>query len=216
MASGMQSSLSGEGGEDMDISRRTLLHIPAALSVRPAVAAKTETYRFRTDDADIEMSIRFHDRYSSRGFWFREQMSNSDYCLSPDGEQGAGCLAGFRGSLAIARYRVRPRIRNRAVPMLREYVRTIDHDARLSRRPPFERTIKLINGIGSDLQAFGYEVAPGEEPISEMHGPWCLYRQDLFLEPERTAFLVVLWKHALSSIRLLDMIPGDQTWVVKK
>jgi hypothetical protein len=49
-----------------------------------------------------------------------------------------------------------------------------------------------------------------------MHGPWCLYRQDLFLEPERTPFLVVLWKHALSSIRLLDMIPGDQTWVVKK
>ena len=99
--------------------------------------------------------------------------------------------------------------------MLREYVKTIDHDARLDLRPPFERTIKLEKGVGSDLQAFGYDPPPGEEPMPEAHGPWYLFRQDLFLEPQTAPFLVMYWKHALSSIRVLDLIPGDETWEVK-
>jgi hypothetical protein len=73
----------------------------------------------------------------------------------------------------------------------------------------------LKNGVGSDLQAFGYEPAPKDEPFDQ-HGPWYLYRQDLFLEPQRAPFLVVYWKHALASIRVLNLIPGDQTWVEKK
>ena len=109
------------------------------------------------------MTIEFHDGYTSRGFWFGEQMSNRRYCLSAGGEEGRNCVAAFRGSLAIARYRVRPRSRRPAEPVLREYVRTIDHDARLPGRPPFERTIELKRGMCSDLQAFGYEPSPGEE-----------------------------------------------------
>jgi hypothetical protein len=201
----------------MDLDRRWFLGSAAAFAlISPAAANDEEAYRFRTADAEIEMTIEFHDGYASRGFWFGEQMSNRRYCLSADGEEGRNCLAAFRGSVAIARYRVRPRSRPSPEPVLREYVRTIDHDTRLPERPPFERSIVLKKGVGSDLQAFGYEPAPNDEPLSDRHGPWYLYRQDLFLEPQGAPFLIVYWKHALASIRVLDLIPGDQTWVEKK
>jgi hypothetical protein len=200
----------------MDLERRLFLCGAAALVARTATAAKQETYHFRTADAEIEMTIEFHDGYASRGFWFGEQMSNRSYCLSAGGEQGRNCLGGFRGSLAIARYHVRRRSHPAAEPVLREHVRTIDRDARLPDRPPFDRSIVLQNGFGSDLQAFGYEAAIEDEPLSGRHGPWYLYRQDLFLEPQRAPFLTVYWKHALTTIRVLDLIPGNQTWLDNK
>src|SRR5262245_34715021 len=201
----------------MDLDRRLFLGGAAAFAFRSAAAVKQkETYRFRTADAEIEMTIEFHDGYASRGFWFGQQMPNRRYCLSAGGEEGRNCVAAFRGSLAIARYHVRPQSHGPAELVLREHVRTVDHDARLADRPPFERTIVLKKGVGSDLQAFGYEPAPEDSPLSDRHGPWYLYRQDLYLEPRRAPFLIVYWKHALSSIRVLDLIPGDQTCVEKK
>jgi hypothetical protein len=138
----------------MNFDRRLLLFGAAALTVRSPAAAKKETYRFRTADAEIDMAIEFHDRYSSRGFWFGEQMSDRRYCLSAGGEEGRNCMAAFRGSLAIARYHVRSRPNVELV--LRECVRTVDRDVRLPDRSPFERAIALKKGVGSDLQAFGY------------------------------------------------------------
>jgi hypothetical protein len=200
-----------------DWNRRRFLGGAAWLAVSSTAAASgQQTFRFRTAAAEIEMTIEFHDGYASRGFWFGERISGRDYCLSAGGEEGRNCMAGFRGSLAIARYRVRPRLHPPGEPAMRERVRTIDHDIRLPDRPPFERSITLKQGVGSDLQAFGYEAAPKDEPLSPRHGPWYLYRQDLFLEPQRAPFLTLYWKHALASIRVLDLIPGDQTWLAKK
>jgi hypothetical protein len=202
----------------MDLSRRMLICSAAAFSIRPAPApTKQEVHRFRTADLNVEMTIEFHDGYTSgSGFWFREEVSSRRFCLSAKGEAGGNCMSNFRGSLAIAKYTVRTRDRQDASPIMREHVRTIDHDARLDGRAPFERSIKLDRGIGSDVQAFGYEGPPGDEARPEMHGPWYLFRQDLFLESQRDPFLVVYWKHAMSSIRVLDLIPGDQTWAIKR
>jgi hypothetical protein len=201
----------------MELNRRRFLGGAAAFAlISPAAAKDEEVHRFRTADAEIQMTIEFHDRHASRGFWFGDQMSNRSFCLSAGGEEGRNYVAAFHGSLAIVRYRVRPRSDPPAEPVLREYVRTIDRDARLPDRPPFERSMVLKKGVGSDLQAFGYEPAPKDEPLFDQHGPWYLYRQDLFLEPQRVPFLVVYWKHALASIRVLDLIPGDQTWVEKR
>ena len=71
----------------MDFDRRLLLFGAAALALRSATAAKKETYRFRTVDAEIDMAIEFHDGYASRGFWFGEQMSDRRYCLSAGGDR---------------------------------------------------------------------------------------------------------------------------------
>ena len=201
----------------MTLNRRLLLWGAAAFAFRPRLrAGDDEIRRFRTPDADVEMTVEFHDGYASRGFELGDQISARRFCLSADGEKDRNCLSGFRGSIAIAHYRVEPRSGRGRAFSLREYVRTIDRDERIRPRPPFERTIELQQGFGSDLQAFGYEPEPDDRPISERHGPWCLYRQDLFLEPEPAPFLILYWKHALGAIRVLDVIPGDKTWVVKK
>ncbi len=201
----------------MDLNRRRFLGGAAAVAlISPAAAKDEEARRFRTSNAEIEMTIEFHDGYASQGFWFGEQMTRRNYCLSGAGEEGRNCLAGFRGSLAIVRYRVRPRSHPASEMILREHVRTIDRDARLPDRPPLDRSIALQNGVGSDLQAFGYEAALQDDPGSGRHGPWYLFRQDLFLEPQHAPFLTLYWKHALASIRVLDLIPGDQTWLDKK
>ena len=52
-------------------------------------------YRFRTPEWDIQMTVAFYDRYSSRSFWFREQGENREYCLSAAGEEARNCLKVF-------------------------------------------------------------------------------------------------------------------------
>jgi hypothetical protein len=197
------------------LARRSFL--AAAFAAPAALAAtkqKDERHRFRTGEVEIELSLRYHDAYSSQGFWFRDQGANREFCLSSNGQQNKMCMENFRGSLVLARYQVKVLSKKAPMPGLREYVRTIDRDARLDQRPPFERAIRLEHGVASDVQAFGYEAPQGTPPIPPTHGPWYLFRQDLFLEPQKDPFLVLYWKQALPSIRILDMIPGDQTSVI--
>src|SRR5262245_5304761 len=150
----------------MDMNRRRFFGGTAASASISTAAAKGERpSRFRTSDAEIELTIEFHDAYASRGFWFVDRMSDRSYCMSAGGEDGRQCLAGFHGSIAIAHYRVRPRPHSPDERVLREYVRTIDRDARLPDRAPFERSIVLKKGIGSDLQAFGFESAPQDTSL---------------------------------------------------
>ena len=73
----------------LDLNRRRFLGNAVALALSsPAAAKDKEAYRFRTVDAEIEMTIEFHDGYASRGFWFGEQLSKRNYCLSAGGEEG--------------------------------------------------------------------------------------------------------------------------------
>ena len=174
-------------------------------------------HRFATAEYDVLMTVEFYDRYSSRGFWFGERRADRRYCLSAKGAEDRDCLANFSGSLAVAQYRIRPHSKLPRLPALREHVRTIDQDNRLNERAPFDRTMELQQGVASDIQAFGYEANPSvREPPPENNGPWALLRQDLYFEGRSSPFLIVHWKHALSAIRILDIIPGDRTWPVDK
>lgn len=189
----------------------------SAFALRKALAQpKRETvYRFTTPKWEVLMTVEFYDRYASTGFWFEERRENREYCLSAAGEEDSHCLENFSGSLAVARYQVKPLSSKEQIMVLREHVRTIDQDHRIDARAPFERVIKVQHGIASDIQAFGYEVessAPrrANDP-DEPYGPWCFLRQDLYLDGQRSPFLVVHWRHALSAIRILDVIPGEET-----
>jgi hypothetical protein len=183
-----------------------------------SAAVKKETvHHFMTRECDVRMSVEFYDRYSSEGFWFDERQTEHTYCLSAGGEEGQNCVTRFSGSIAIARYRIRPRAASPDLPALREHVRTIDRDRRVTDRPAFERTLKLQGGVASDIQAFGYKPdgsSSVEREAAEAHEPWCLFRQDLYLNRASAPFLVVHWKHTLSAIRILDFIPGDQTRLI--
>ena len=183
-----------------------------------ARAATTEhVYRFATDRCEIQVSVEFHDRYSSRGLWFNNYPLDRPFCLSLKGEKDHDCAGSFVGSLAIARYEVRSHSKHRQVSTLREYVRDIDRDERLEPRPPFYRKVELHRGVASDLQAFGYKDSGSLPPtLPDSASPWYYFRQDLYLEADRAPFLIIHWKHALSEIRMLDIIPAGGTSLVSR
>ena len=178
---------------------------------------RTESsYRFRTPDCEVRMNVQFLANSSTEGFHFRDRLANHAFCLSANGEEGQGCLERFVGAMAIARYAFRSRHQSAAPLNLRERVLTIDNDSRMSPPPPFERALAVEREMVSDIQAFGYN--PDDPVQAAFHtkplAAWRLLRQDLYLNGQTTAFLIVHWKHTLDVISLVDVIPGDDTeWV---
>ncbi len=175
--------------------------------------ASGPVYWFETGGYTIRLTFEYQDNYRSNGFGFRERQSDRLFCLSTGGRENQDCLQGFRRSLAIAHYRLR--WRGTSVPnlLLRELVREIDRSDAVAPRPTYERSIPLQGGIASDIQAFGYAVAPDNSNGEGALSPevWWLARQDLFLGDANKPFLVVHWKHRLDAIRVLDLIPGAGT-----
>jgi hypothetical protein len=181
------------------MDRRSFLW-SATLASAPKIEQAEAVYHFNVAGCAVKMSVEFYDKYSSAGFWFDERRTNRSFCLSAQGDTGRDCLTNFHGSLAIVRYHIRPHAK------LREHVRTIDRDGRLVDRPPFERTLSVVDGVVSDIQAFGYE---GNAPAVAGPEPWCFLRQDLYFDGRTAPFVTIHWKHTMSAIRLLDVIPGE-------
>ncbi len=191
------------------MNRRFLFRAAAALGVSLAKAksAPPDTaFHFALPEGDLHLQVEFHDSLSANSLRFNQTSAQQHFCLSRSGQRDRDCLAGFSGSLAIARYRFEPRGRRALSMSIREYVRTIDCDARLPTRPPFGLTIPFEHGVASDIQAFGVESA-----APPPQDPWCILRQDLFLCPRTNPFLILHWKHTFRAIRILDVIPGDHT-----
>ena len=182
------------------------------------VGREPETvYRFLTLGCEVRMSVEYYER-STGAFRFREYLTNRAFCLDSNGKETKACLQGFTGSIAIARYSFRSLTRPQTTHNLRERVLTIDHDSRIAPRPPFERTLLVDREVASDIQAFGYDSNDPQEAKSNAKARtvWCLLRQDLYLNDQSTAFLIIHWKHTFDFIRLLDVIPGDGTTLVGK
>jgi hypothetical protein len=118
--------------------------------------------------------------------------------------------------MAIAQYHFRSPHHTGTPLNLRERVLTIDHDSRIRPRAPFERVLAVDGAVVSDIQAFGYDPDHAEETSSDANlvAVWYLVRQDLYLNDQTSAFLVVHWKHTLDVISLLDVIPGDRTKLI--
>jgi hypothetical protein len=93
-----------------------------------------------------------------------------------------------------------------AATAFREVVKVLSQSEGLDERPPFIREQKLIQGVGSDIQAFGYDesaVAESERAALRAESRarmWRIYRQELFLNGDSEPFGVVDWKHTLNRI----------------
>jgi hypothetical protein len=174
-------------------------------------------YRIRTPECEVRMSVEYYGNSEISSLRFRDSLTQRAFCLSASGEEDHSCVARFSGSMAIARYHFRSRLHAQPPLQLRERILTIDQDSRMDPRPPFERLLAVQRETVSDIQAFGYRPdspqpsAPDARPLSL----WCLVRQDLFLNEQPTAFLIVHWKHTFDAIHLLDVIPGDRTELVQ-
>jgi hypothetical protein len=206
--------------------RRSFLWSVATVGAAAGIATKalafssdrqSETvYRIRTPECEVHMSVEYFGNSEISTLRFRDSLTQRAFCLSASGEPDPGCAARFSGSMAIAHYRFRSRSHGQPPLRLRERVLTIDHDSRIDPRPPFERLLAVQRESVSDIQAFGYTPdnpqpsAPGNKPLAL----WCLVRQDLFMNEQPAAFLIVHWKHTFDAIHLLDVIPGDRSELV--
>src|SRR6266702_5113708 len=93
------------------LTRRLLLASGFSLAAHagPPAPKNAVVRRFATAECDIQMTVEFHDRYSTRGFWFDERSADRHFCLSARGEDARDCMVSFAGSLAITRYPIRMR-----------------------------------------------------------------------------------------------------------
>ena len=200
--------------------RRRFLWSLATFGLTTRIAKPDEqsdaAYRILTPVCEVRMSVQHFASSSMRGLRFRDDLLNRSFCLSARGEQDRDCLERFVGSIAIAHYHFRSRRHTTAPLKMRERVLTIDHDSRIRPRAPFERVLAVERAAVSDIQAFGYNTQDAGETASDAGrlAVWYLVRQDLYLNDQTTAFLVVHWKHTLDVISLLDVIPGDGTRVI--
>jgi hypothetical protein len=171
------------------------------------------SFRFLTAECEVRMSVQFLANSSTEGFHFRDRLTNRAFCLSANGEEKHGCLERFVGAMAIARYDFRSRHHSQLSLNLRERVMTIDNDSRMNPPPPFERDLAVEKEVVSDIQAFGYNPNDPQQAAfsSKPLAAWRLLRQDLYLNGQTTAFLIVHWKHTLDFISLVDVIPGEGT-----
>jgi hypothetical protein len=175
------------------------------------------SYRFLTPDCEVRMSVQSVANASTEGFRFRDTLTNRAFCLSANGEENRGCLERFVGAMAIARYAFRSRRHSPAPLNLRERVQTIDNDSHMNPPPPFERVLTAEREVVSDIQAFGYNPDDPQQASFSTRplAAWRILRQDLYLNGQPTAFLIVHWKHTLDFISLVDVIPGDDTELIR-
>jgi hypothetical protein len=170
---------------------------------------REEVYRLDTADYRIEMKIRFYKPYlGERLVLYSSQNTGKELCYSGNGDSSS-CIERFVGALAAVTYRFQPRRRN--VPgaaAFREVVKVLSQSEGLDERPTFIREQSLVHGIGSDIQAFGYDegaVAEREQAArrAEWLRMWRVYRQELFLNGDAEPFGVVEWKHTLHRIEIV-------------
>jgi hypothetical protein len=168
------------------------------------------TYGFATRQYMIEMRVSFPDSYAGRRLVFYSTVEpRKQICLPIDGTPSR-CIDRFVGAVATVKYSVK--FFNGAIPgpvALREHVTLTSQSPGLTGRAPFSMTKVLPQGIGSDLQVFGYDEAllmPDDHARArkETLPPWWrLYRQELYVDQEKEPFAIVEWKHTLNRISIV-------------
>jgi len=166
-------------------------------------------YGFSTARYDIRMHVSFPAPYEGRRLSvYHATDPLKEDCLSV--QVGvSGCVDSFVGALAVVSFAVtKADSGNPAAASIHELVEVVEQSPGLPNRPPFAMKVKLTGGIGSDLQAFGYDESgapaagrPAEREAAK--AAWRRYRQELYLDKDRRPFAVVEWLHTISGIRIL-------------
>jgi hypothetical protein len=166
---------------------------------------------FSTAKYAITMRVSFPPAYEGKRLVvYRSTEPQKENCLSIEAGT-SGCTENFVGAVAVVLFTVNQVADGKpATSSIREVVTVLDQSPGLPDRPPFAMSIKLIDGVGSDLQAFGYDESPA--PASERPGQreaakavWRRYRQNLYLDKDRQPFAVVEWLHTTTRVRILRL-----------
>jgi hypothetical protein len=186
------------------------LGIAALVSVlvAPCAEERKEVYRFDTADYRIEMTVAFYPPWLGRKLDFLNSEEPKQLCYSGNGDSRS-CVERFVGAVASATYRFRPRRRNTPqAATFREVVTVLAQAPGLAGRAPFKLEQPLAQGVGTDIQVFGYDESEVDEPKrealrSEWRGYWRDYRQELFVNRDSEPFAVLEWKHTVQRIEVI-------------
>ncbi len=172
-------------------------------------ARPEESYRFSTAKFGIQMRVSFPPPYEGERLAFNRSIQPGPEDRLLGGIGISGCIENFVGAVAVVTFDVRRVAGGRpAAASIREVVTVVEQSPGLPERPPFTMTIKLVGGIGSDLQAFGYDESPAataERPgeRERAKAEWRHYRQELYMDRDRRPFAVIEWLHRTTGIRIL-------------
>jgi hypothetical protein len=173
-------------------------------------AQKEITYGFTSERYVIEMTVGFPKLYRGRRLAFYSSLGpRKELCHSSDDGTPGKCPEKFVGAVATVRYCVRHwdgKPPDRA--KIRELVTVVAQSHALPERPSFSKTQELVDGIGSDIQVFGYDEAAIKKSDRvlarhQMTQAWRLYRQELYMDAETKPFAIVEWRHTVSRISIV-------------
>jgi hypothetical protein len=171
---------------------------------------RDKVYRLDTTDYRIEMTVqRFPSYVGGRLVFYNSTNPGKEQCYSGNGNSSS-CMEHFVGALAVVTYRFQPRRKHLpSAATFREVVKVLSQSAGLDERPSYIREQPLVKGVGSDIQAFGYDESAVAEPeraavrAESRARMWRIYQQELFLNGDSEPFGVVEWKHTLSRIEVV-------------
>ena len=173
---------------------------------------------FSTVDFVLGMNVSFPEPWRGKPLAFYNSIQPSQpICFTSEGALAADCSQRFVGAAAMVVFSVRtPDGRVPEGFQLRERVTVTDQHPSLPVREPFACTITFVDGLGSDLQLFGYDEQGVSNHEREKHRReaeqlWRLFRQELYANHEQKPFAVLEWKHTIRSIRLIRSHPPAQT-----
>ena len=189
-----------------------LFGIPAMLQAASPLDHEVE-YGFATKNYSIRLSVAFFEPYWGRRLsFFTNADTSKEFCYSGDVGTPDECIERFVGAVVIVTYSVK--LANGGIPRfvtIREYVTVSAQSRGLPERAPFSMTQKLIRGIGSDIQAFGYDETSLKQPDririrrQAEAAWWRLCRQELYIDEEAKPFAIVEWRHTLNRISILQI-----------
>lgn len=174
-----------------------------------AFSAFSDEYTFPAPagGATVSLQVEFLEPYAGRRLAFYSE--GKQVCLSA--ETGfAGCTERFVGALALVRYSAQSNGK-RKPRQIREVVHLVAQSPELPARAEFHKTVKLVNGVASDVQLFGYEEddkgseAERAEARSQARRLFRQFRQELFLDGEPRPFAVLNWVHTVGGIKLASI-----------
>jgi hypothetical protein len=191
--------------------RKSRIVLLGWLLLGPCSAQEREAvYRLDTADYRIEMTVRFFPPYlGGRLVLYNSANPGKELCYSGNGDSSS-CIERFVGALAAVTYRFQPLRKSvPAATTFREVVKVLSQSKGLDERPPYILERPLVQAVGSDIQAFGYDegavAQPARAAVRAESGArmWRVYRQELFLNGDREPFGVVVWKHTLDRIEVV-------------
>jgi hypothetical protein len=179
--------------------------------VYAAVAADVQHRTFVAGARSITFDVQFFPPYQgNRLAFYRDEEHHNPICWSGAGET-RHCPDHFVGSVATVTYTVRRAGKLQRKTAIREYVTVISQSPDLPPRQPAEKTQMPLNGVITDVQAFGYDetdISEGERETVRKKAKdrlWRLCRQELYLESDTTPFAILTWRYTLDAIEIVDV-----------